>query len=91
MSKRIIDIHDGPNGAPPPGPQTMEELLNSAETDWKFKRKDEAFVKVLGALAMISQGVATAMKTSEAALAEVQALKSKVPGSPENPENPNDE
>lgn len=66
------------NGAPPPPPkpiQTMEELLDSAERDWKFKRKDEAFAKVLGALAMMSQGTAQAMKTAEMALKEVEELK----------------
>lgn len=56
----------------------MEELLTSAQTDWKFKRKDEAFIKVLGALAMISQGTGSAMATAEAAMAEVEALKAKL-------------
>lgn len=58
----------------------MTDLLNSAEQDWKFKRKDEAFIKVLGALAMISQGTGTAMKMSELAMQEVEALKAKLPG-----------
>lgn len=74
MSNRPIHFE---NGAPPPPPPilTMEELINSAQTDWKFKRKDEAFAKVLGALALISQGTAQAMKTAEMALKEVEELK----------------
>lgn len=77
MSKRIVIFNDPTNGAPQ-GPQTMEDLLNSAQTDWKFKRKDEAFIKVLGALAMISQGVAQAMKVAELAHKEVAELKAKL-------------
>lgn len=50
-------------------PKTMEELLGQAHNDWKFKRRDEAFMKVLNALAMMSAGVAKAMKDSEEALA----------------------
>lgn len=74
MSNRPIHFE---NGAPPPPPPilTMEELLDSAERDWKFKRKDEAFAKVLGAMALISQGVAQSMKTAEMALKEVEELK----------------
>ena len=53
----------------------MEELLNAAQTDWKFKRKDEAFAKVLGALALISAGTGKAIKTAEDALAAVEELK----------------
>lgn len=77
-NNRIINIDNGAT-PPPPGPTTMQELLDSAQEDWKFKRKDEAFVKVLGALAMISQGVGTAMKTSEAAHKEVVELKARLP------------
>lgn len=79
MSKRSINFEAAANGAPQPqGPQTMEDLLDSAQTDWKFKRKDEAFIKVLGALAMISQGVAQAMKVAELAHKEVAELKAKL-------------
>ncbi len=55
------------NGEPPPTekPQSMEDLLGQAHNDWKFKRRDEAFMKVLNALAMMSTGVAQAMKTVE--------------------------
>lgn len=78
MSNRIINIHDGPNGDQPQQPLGMEDLLNSAEKDWKFKRKDEAFVKVLGAMAMMSQGVAQAMKVAELAMKEVEELEARL-------------
>lgn len=74
MSNRPIHFENG--APPPPKPiQTMEELLDSAQTEWKCKRKDEAFVKVLGAMAMMSAGVAQAMKTAEAAVKEVERLE----------------
>ncbi len=55
------------NGEPPQQekPQSMEDLLGQAHNDWKFKRRDEAFMKVLNALAMMSTGVAQAMKKTE--------------------------
>lgn len=59
-----------PTGTKPPdeAPETMQELLDKAHNDWKFQRKDQAFMRVLSALAMMSQGVAQAMTTSEQAL-----------------------
>lgn len=69
-----------PNGHPPEPdkPMTMQELLNSAHNDWKFKRKDEAFMKVLSAMALMSAGVAQAMKMAD----EAKAL---IPKPPETP------
>ena len=79
MSNRIINIHDGPNGTPPKQPIRMEDLLNSAQADWKAGHKQQAFVKVLGGMAMMSSGVAQAMKMAELAMKEVEALKAKPP------------
>lgn len=58
MNNRTNGRIDDP---PPEKPQTMQELLDSAHNDWKFKRRDEAFMKVLNAMAMMSQGVAQCM------------------------------
>jgi hypothetical protein len=70
-NKRIINIE---NGGPAMKPaETMEELLTSAEQDWKFKQRDRAFVKVLGAIAMMSQGIAMSIRSTEAAVRAVQA------------------
>lgn len=79
MSDRIINIHDGPNGDPPKQPVQMEDLINSAELDWKAGHKQKAFITALGALSMISVGTAQAIKTAEFAVREVQALKAKLP------------
>lgn len=59
-----------PTGAKPAAdpPMTMEELLATAHKDWKLARKDQAFARVLTAIAMISQGTAEAMKTANSAL-----------------------
>lgn len=79
--RRIINIHDGPNGTPPPPqPIVMEDLLNDAQRDWKAGHKQRAFVKVLGGMAMMSVGVAQSMKMAELAMKEVEALKAKLPG-----------
>lgn len=59
-----------PTGAKPADdpPMTMEELLATAHKDWKLARKDQAFARVLTAIAMISQGTAEAMKTANQAM-----------------------
>lgn len=59
-----------PSGARPSDdpPQTLQELLDLADKDWKLARKDKAFARVLTAIAMISQGTAEAMKTSQSAI-----------------------
>lgn len=59
-----------PNGATPADdpPMTMEELLETAHKDWKLARKDNAFARVLTAIAMISQGTAESMKTANQAM-----------------------
>lgn len=58
-----------PNEAPKPeSPQNMDDLLGQAHNDWKFKRKDECIMKLLSALAIMSTGVAGAMKTANQAL-----------------------
>lgn len=75
MDKRT----DIPNGATPPNdpPQTMEDLLGRAHNDWKFKRKDACIMKLLAAMAMMSAGVAEAMKTANQAIQIAQlALES---------------
>lgn len=74
MPKRIINIDNGT----PPGPTTMAELLSAAEASWKAGEKQKAFVTMLGAMAMMSAGIAQAMKQSEASLAEVLKLKAKL-------------
>jgi len=80
MSKRIINIHDGPNNAPDPKqPATMQDVLNSAQAAWKAGEKEKAFILALGGIAMCSQGTAVAMKQSEAAMAEVLKLKAVPP------------
>jgi len=67
-----------PNGAHAEStkPATMQDLLDSAHEDWKFKRKDEAFAKVLNAISMVSIGTAQCMKAVEAA---TEANKAKPP------------
>jgi hypothetical protein len=84
MNNRIVT----PNGTTPfnppsQKPESMADLLNSAHNDWKFKRKDEAFMKVLNALAMISTGTAQAMRAIE----DMKA-KSEPPKEDERPTDP---
>jgi hypothetical protein len=55
----------------PSPPTTMKQLLDRADHEWKFKRKDEAFVLVLNALAMMSEGVAQSLN-------EIEHLKKKL-------------
>lgn len=74
MSKRIIKFEDGPNGTPPAGPMTMADLLTAAESSWKKGDRQRAFITLLGAVAMMSQGVAQAMKTSDDLKARLDAL-----------------
>lgn len=66
-----MDKHiEVPNGVPPPNdpPLTMQELLDRASNDWNLARKDACIMKLLSAMAMMSQGVAEAMKTSNQAI-----------------------
>lgn len=68
-----------PNGTTPPNdpPITMQDLLDRAHNDWKLHRKDACIMKLLSAMAMMSAGVAEAMKTSGQALQVAQlALES---------------
>lgn len=74
MSKRVIHLD---NGAPT-GPTTMAELLSAAEASWKAGEKQKAFITMLGAMAMMSQGVAQAMKASADLHRELAELKGKI-------------
>lgn len=56
----------------------MEELLNAAQAAWKAGAKQKAFMIVLGAMAMMSQGVAQAMKASADLHRELAELKGKI-------------
>lgn len=74
MGKRILNIDNGT----PPGPTSMNDLLNAAESMWRAGDRQKAFITVLGACALMSQGVAQCIKNTEAALREVEALKAKI-------------
>lgn len=74
MPKRVIHLDNGT----PPGQTTMAELLSAAEASWKAGERQKAFVTVLGACAMMSAGVAQAIKMAEAAHREVEELKAKI-------------
>lgn len=79
MSNRIItngDVKSQP-------PQTMQELLDKAHNDIKFKRRDEAMLKIIDAISMISVGTAQCMKSVNGLVEYVQA---KLPEKPSEPE-----
>lgn len=75
MPKRIINID---NGATPSAPTTMNDLLNAAEKSWKAGDKQRAFITLLGACALMSQGVAQCIRNTEDALKAVNDIKSKM-------------
>lgn len=75
MGKRIINIDNGTTQA---APATMNDLLNAAESMWKAGERQKAFITLLGAVAMMSQGVAQAMKTSADLHRELAEIKSKI-------------
>jgi hypothetical protein len=81
MSNRIITNGDGK----PPLPQTMQELLDQAHNDIKFKRRDEAMFKILNAVSMVSVGTAQCMKSVNGLVEYVQT------NLPEKPSEPNKE
>ena len=57
MHNRILNQ----NGAPSSDPDeklTLQQRLDICNKDWKFKRKDEAFVGLLNAVAFMSNGIA---------------------------------
>lgn len=53
----------------------MQELLDSAFNDVKLHRRDAALIKILNAMAMMSQGVAHAMHAAEEIKAIIEAQK----------------
>lgn len=73
MSKRIVNIENGESS-----PTTMSDLLNAAEASWKAGDKQRAFITLLGAMAMMSAGVAQAMKASAELHRELSELKAKL-------------
>ena len=79
MSNRIITNGDGK----PPLPLTMQELLDQAHNDIKFKRRDEAMFKILNAISMVSVGTAQCMKSVNGL---VEYVKANLPEKPSEPE-----
>lgn len=83
----------GPDGAPIAAskPITMQELLDRAAQEWKFKHRDEAFVLVLNAIAMISHGTGQALQKTEAVLELVKDMNEQMEKlkSPESDEHQN--
>lgn len=61
----------------------MQELLDKAHNDIKFKRRDEAMLKIIDAISMISVGTAQCMKSVNGLVEYVQA---KLPEKPSEPE-----
>lgn len=78
MSNRIIT-----NGEANQPPQTMQELLGKAHNDIKFKRRDEAMLKIIDAISMISVGTAQCMKSVNGLVEYVQANLPEKPSEPE--------
>lgn len=64
MTNRILNQ----NGAPSSDPDeqlTLQQRLDICNKDWKFKRKDEAFVGLLNAVAFMSHGIAVMNQLTE--------------------------
>jgi len=73
---------------------TMQELLDRAAEEWKFKRRDEAFMLVLNAIAMISRGVGQALQKTEGTLELMKEMNEQLaklnpPASDEHKNNDN--